>query len=46
MVQWLLIIKGLGTYKYPLDANLMGIYTIHGPKVKNGGATPRQILDV
>jgi hypothetical protein len=46
MVRWLLIIKGIGMYMYPLDATLMGLDTIHGPKVKNGGVAPRQILDV
>jgi hypothetical protein len=45
MVRQLLIIKGLGTYKYPLDATLMGLDTIHGPMPKNSGVTPRQILD-
>jgi hypothetical protein len=44
MVWRLLIIEGLGAYMYPLDATLMGLDTINGPKAKNGGATPRQIL--
>jgi hypothetical protein len=44
MVHRLLIIKGLGAYKYPLGTTLMGIDMIHGPKAKNGGVTPRQIL--
>jgi hypothetical protein len=26
--------------------NPNGLHTIHGPKAKNGGAAPRQILDV
>jgi hypothetical protein len=26
--------------------NPNGLDTIHGPKLKNGGATPRQILDL
>jgi hypothetical protein len=46
MVQQLLIIKGLGTCKYPLGHNLNGLETIHGPKAKNGGAAPRQSLEV
>jgi hypothetical protein len=37
----LLIIKGLGMWKYPLDATLMGLDMIHGPKAKNDGAAPR-----
>jgi hypothetical protein len=41
-----LIIKGLGMCKYPLNATLMGLDMIHGPKAKNGGVAPRQILDV
>jgi hypothetical protein len=46
MVWWLLIIKVLGAYKYPLDTTIMGLDTIHDPNAKNGGATPRQILDI
>ena len=46
MVQPLLIIKGLGTSKDPLDATLMGSHEIHGPKAKDGGAAPGQVLDV
>jgi hypothetical protein len=46
MVQRLLIIKGLGTCKYPFGSNPNGLDTIHAPKAKNGGAAPRQILDV
>jgi hypothetical protein len=46
MVWQLLIIKGLGMYRYPLYAPLMGLDTIHGPKAKNGSAALRQILDI
>ena len=46
MVQPLLIIKGLGTSKDPLDATLMGSHKIHGPKAKDGGAASGQVLDV
>jgi hypothetical protein len=46
MVWRILIIKSLGMFKYPLDATLMGLDTIHGPTTKNCGAAPRQISDV
>ena len=46
MVQRLLIIRGLGTSKDTLDATLMGSHKIHGPKAKDGGAAPGQVLDV
>jgi hypothetical protein len=46
MMRQLQIIKGIGFCRYPLDASLMGLDMIHGPKAKNGGAAPRQILDV
>jgi hypothetical protein len=45
-MQWLLIIKGMEMFKYPQDATLMGLDTIHSPKAKNGSAALRQILDV
>jgi hypothetical protein len=32
MVSWLLVIKVLGTCKYPLDATLMGLDMIHDSK--------------
>jgi hypothetical protein len=46
MVRRLLIIKGARTCKYLLYATLMGLDMIHGPKVKNGSAALRQILDI
>ena len=46
MVRRLLIIRGLGTCKDPLDATLMGSHEIHGPEAKDGGAAPGQFLDV
>jgi hypothetical protein len=41
MVQQLLIIKSLGTCKYPLNATLMGLDTIHDPNAKNVSVAPR-----
>jgi hypothetical protein len=33
-MRWLMIIKDIRMFKYPLDATQMGLDTIHGPKAK------------
>jgi hypothetical protein len=38
--------KGSRDVQAPPICNPNGLDTIHGPKAKNGGTTPRQILDV
>ena len=46
MVRWRLLMKTLRSCKGSLDAPLMGSREIQGPKAKNGGAAPGQILDL